>query len=283
MQHIIILSTKSSGSTALQNYFKLNFGFSTVKYTRHQEEETLYWTKVASVLELPQTPMYRSEVPFTQREAIKELNHFFSKNDLEHICCKKDTTEKQFQEYYFELIKANKGKFIEKSPHHLYNESNLLLINNFRKRYRNEIEFTIFGLTRHPQAVLYSAWIRWKFLPSKFQLEWDKSYRNLLEWKNELQIIVVKYEDMIKHPEIIEKVVLGLGKGSGQFKFRLGSIEKWKVDRKYGFNLQSNIVKLAENLGYDDFEANKSIQWEFYSLYQSLLLKIKKIGKRIIK
>ena len=53
MQHIIILSTKSSGSTALQNYFKLNFGFNTVKYTRHQEEETLYWAKVASVLDLP--------------------------------------------------------------------------------------------------------------------------------------------------------------------------------------------------------------------------------------
>ena len=250
MQHIIILSTKSSGSTALQNYFKLNFGFNTVKYTKHQEEETLYWTKVASVLEMPQTPMYRSEVPFTQREAIKELNHFFSKNDLEHICCKKDTTEKQFQEFYYELIKANKGKFIEKSPHHLYNESDLLLIRNFRKRYKNEIEFTIFGLTRHPQAVLYSAWKRWNFLPSKFQLEWDKSYRNLLEWKNELKIILVKYEDMIKHPKTIEEAVSGLDKNAEKFKFRLSSMEKWKVDKKYGFNLQSDIVDLAKNLGY---------------------------------
>ncbi len=283
MQHIIILSTKSSGSTALQNYFKLNFGFNTVKYTRHQEEETLYWAKVASVLDLPQEGMYRSEVPFIKSVAIKDLNDFFFKNDLGHIRCDEYTTEKQFQEYYFELIKANKGKFIEKSPHHLYNESNLLLIENFRKRYKKEIEFTIFGLTRHPQAMLYSAWKRWKFPPSKFQLEWYKSYRNLLEWRKALKIIVVKYEDMIKHPEIIEEVVPGLDKSTEKFKFRLSSMEKWKVDKKYGFTLQNDIVNLAEDLGYDDFRANKSVHWEFHSLYQPFLSKIKKIGKRIIR
>ena len=60
---IIILSSKSSGSSALQYYLSKYINVNHIRYTRHYEHETLYWTKVASALGILQKNMLNSEVP----------------------------------------------------------------------------------------------------------------------------------------------------------------------------------------------------------------------------
>ncbi len=68
-QCIIILSIKSSGSSACQNLLSKFSQVSYVPKTRHFENETLYWTKAASVLGLPQVDMIDSEVPISKEKA----------------------------------------------------------------------------------------------------------------------------------------------------------------------------------------------------------------------
>src|SRR5688572_10490344 len=75
-----ILSSKSSGSSALQALL-CSFGNGRhVSHTRHGEFETLYWTKAASVLGLPQVRLPDSEVPIPPDSALRDLRTFLSQN-----------------------------------------------------------------------------------------------------------------------------------------------------------------------------------------------------------
>ena len=76
MKCIMILSCKSSGSTALQNLLNKLPQVNRIKKTRHFEYETLYWTKAASILGMPQLNMLDSEVPIPKKKA---------KDDIESI------------------------------------------------------------------------------------------------------------------------------------------------------------------------------------------------------
>lgn len=260
MKHVIILSSKSSGSTALQNYLKNNLGFTTVNYTQHQEEETLYWSKVASILGLGQKKMYYSNVPFSANRAVEDLNMFFKENDLSDIHCSLDTTEEEFQEYYFRLMKRTGSKFVEKSPHHLYNDSNLELIKNFREQYRDQVEVVIIGLVRHPHAVVFSAWDRWKCFPEYFEEQWANSYENLLKWKEKLNMAVVSYEDMVNYkidiPSLVNENV-----ENENYKFRSSSMDKWKNTDSYGFKLSKRTKRIAKEYGYLDLKNDKTFKW----------------------
>ena len=61
---LFILSVKSSGSSILQRILAESLSGRLVEKTTHSENETLYWTKAASVLGLPQIQMENSQVPF---------------------------------------------------------------------------------------------------------------------------------------------------------------------------------------------------------------------------
>ena len=75
---VIILSNKSSGSSILQRFITESSEARHVRYTRHFENETLYWTKAASVLGLPQLDMPDSEVPLPKAQARRELVELLS-------------------------------------------------------------------------------------------------------------------------------------------------------------------------------------------------------------
>ncbi|WP_162126254.1 sulfotransferase family protein [Flavobacterium phycosphaerae] len=280
MKHVILLSCKSSGSTALQNYLKENLGYKTISFTQHQEEETLYWSKVASVLKMPQNKMYRSKVPYTVEKAVKDLNEFFLKNKLAHINITKETTEKEFQEYYFELIQSLAPKFIEKSPHHLYNESNLVLIKNFVERYKNEVDIRIIGLIRHPQSVLLSGWKRWQFLPSGFQNEWNISYKNLLDWKEKLNITFCEYEKLVSN-EITFDQLIGETAPVEKYRFNSKSMNNWMNNKDYGFQLSNEVIATAKRFGYTEFKTLGSLQWKITIAKASLLFSIKSLLKKL--
>lgn len=282
MKHITILSTKSAGSTAVQKYFKKNHGFKTVVYTEHQEEETLYWTKVASILKKSQLSMYRSVVPLSVSKAVDSLNYFFVQNGLPEIQCNEDSKQEDFELFYFKLISKFGPRFIEKSPHHLYNESNLKLIADFQYRYKNVIEFYNIGLVRHPQAVLYSAWKRWKYLPNKFEQEWHVSYLNLLNWKISLNIKIVKYEILVNHKSFGESI-LNEKPLKFDFSFKKGSVDKWKKDSRYGHILKSATKELLNNFGYQDFKLKRKITYLVELKWYSTIFNIKKSIKNQLK
>ncbi|SFN58158.1 hypothetical protein [Salegentibacter flavus] len=274
MKHITILSTKSAGSTAVQNYFKKNYGFKTVTYTEHQEEETLYWTKVASILKKPQESMYRSVVPLSVSKAVESLNSFFVENGLPEIHCTEDSKQEDFEWFYYKLISKFGPRFIEKSPHHLYNESNLKLIADFQNRYKNVIEFYNIGLVRHPQAVLYSAWKRWKYLPNKFEQEWYVSYLNLLNWKISLNMKIVKYEILVNQTSFGESI-LKEKPLKFNFSFKKGSVDKWKMDSQYGHLLKPATSEFLNNFGYQDFKLRRKITYLIELNWYSAIFNIK--------
>jgi hypothetical protein len=281
MKHIIILSSKSSGSTALQNYLKKNFSYKTIPYTIHQEEETLYWTKVGSILQLPQKHMYRSVVPISREMAVDQLNIFFEKNNLIGVTCDLNTTEREFQEYYYRLISSIGNKIIEKSPHHLFNESNLNLMQNFIVNYQDKIDFQILGLIRHPHAVIFSAWNRWKYIPSKFEEEWYCSYKNLLDFQKSLNIKFIEYEKLVNGEIDVEKVI-GEVKDANDYEFRKSSVTKWK-NKIYGHKLNSNTIFLSEKFNYSDFENKSSLVWFFQLIATKLKIFLSLHFRKLIK
>ena len=68
---IIILSTKSSGSSVLLRLLTQDGYGQHISKTRHGENETLYWVKAAAILGLPQVNMHDSEIPIRSSRAKK--------------------------------------------------------------------------------------------------------------------------------------------------------------------------------------------------------------------
>ena len=70
---LIILSTKSSGSSVLLRILSQGSHIRHIERTRHYENESLYWVKAASVLGLPQVNIQDSEVPIAAAKARHDL------------------------------------------------------------------------------------------------------------------------------------------------------------------------------------------------------------------
>ena len=114
---IIILSSKSCGSSACQNLLAKLANIRHVEKTRHFENETLYWTKAASILNLSQVKMLDSEVPIGPSKAKKDLVDLLRDNvgDVPGQLIDKEFIFQGWRmlcEHYYPV-------FIEKSPHHL--------------------------------------------------------------------------------------------------------------------------------------------------------------------
>ena len=280
---IILLSCKSSGSSALQNYLTKIGGVNHINWTRHFENETLYWTKAASILELEQQNMLDSEVPLPKDIALKDLKFFLSNNLNDSYVLPDDPYDLIFDGWKQLCIKFG-PVFLEKSPHHLHQWSSIELI--MESMYRNpDIDHKLIGLVRNPQAMIYSSWKRWKSLPEKNQFEWCTAQRNLLKLKTILKdnLFVVRYEDLVSDAGV-QNDILNYLDLRGNIKtdnyFHKKSVSKWINDTGYGFQLHPDIYDIAGAFGYtsDNLKNGKSVLWPIYKL----LARIKyKISKRI--
>ena len=122
----MILSEKSSGSSACQN---LIYDVASAKYvsnTRHFEHETLFWTKAASVLGLEQLDALDCEVPIRPGKARADLIALLTSN-IPGYDPPADTRQMVF-EGWKRLCESHRPIFLEKSPHHLFQWSALQLI-----------------------------------------------------------------------------------------------------------------------------------------------------------
>ena len=265
---IIILSSKSSGSSALQNLLVRFPQVNHITKTRHFESETLYWTKAASVLGLPQVDMLDSEVPISKTNAKSDLVSLL-KDNVETYKPPNDDDELIFGGWK-RLCQEYSPVFLEKSPHHLHQWSALELVLECTKKLP-EIDFLIIGLIRNPMAILYSAWDRWKSIPDKNQYEWLDAYSNLMKFQELIgeKLIIVKYEDMVRDFTCLKRIFEFIGiKESDAYKgyMHRRSLQKWKHDKLYGFKLAEKVVVLAEKYGYsrEELSNERSILWPLY-------------------
>lgn len=250
---VVILSTKSAGSSALQNLLTAGGRVRHARWTRHNENETLYWTKAASVLGLPQVDMADSEVPIPARRARAELARFLRENLDGGYEPPLDDREFVFGGWAA-LCRQYVPVFLEKTPHHLHQRSALELILEC-ERTLGDVGFLLVGLVRNPMDALYSMWSRRREIPEVHQFEWLEAYENL-KWLSSRRpdiVTVIRYEDMVRDPSVVAPVCEFAGTdvpGPGYMHAR--ALAKWRSDRHYGFVLDDAVASLAREYGYSD-------------------------------
>jgi len=250
---IILLSEKSSGSSACQNLLSKFSNISTVRRTRHFENETLYWTKAASILEMPQLDMLDSEVPIPRDQARSDLIRLLTDN-LDNYAAPQDDHELIFDGWK-RLCQQFGPIFLEKSPHHLCQWSSIELMLE-AKALLPDVEFLFIGLVRNPMDTLYSQFARWRARPEHLQQQWAAAYRNLLRLKQLLgdELVIVRYEDMVSSLNSLQPVLAFCNSSvddADKSYLHKKSLSKWRKDRLYGFMLSHDAQLVAEQFGYD--------------------------------
>lgn len=266
---IVILSTKCSGSSALQRRLSALPGIHHIEKTRHSENETLYWTKAASVLELPQVKLPKSEVPFSKARARAGIVQLLTDNVPDYK--PPDDDRELIFDGWAQLCQRFRPVFMEKSPHHLHQWSALTLMLECEARYP-DIEFLFVGLIRNPMAVLYSMWTQWRIMPQVAEEHYQIAYQNLVNLKTLLneRLVVVRYEDMIENDTALKSIVsfadLDAQVPVDSRSFRARPIEKWKSDRFFGFQLSEETISLMQKFGYqrEDIANSGKRFWPIY-------------------
>jgi hypothetical protein len=251
-KNIIILSEKSSGSSACQNLLAKFADIQHVSKTRHYRNETLYWTKAASILGLPQLKMVDSEVPIEREKARTDLISLLKDNLDDYVPASED--KELIMEGWRLLCKKYSPIFLEKSPHHLCQWSAIELIIEYIREV-NDVDVLLIGLIRNPMDTIYSHYRRWKSPLEKVEKRWIIAYQNLLKLGNVIgdKLIIVRYEDMVSSLEPLEPVFSFCGvtaSDADKTYFHQKSIHKWKDDKLFGFSLSNETVELAEKYGY---------------------------------
>lgn len=249
---IIILSEKSSGSSACQNFLAMFANIQHVSKTRHFENETLYWTKAASILGKPQIKMVDSEVPIEREKARTDLIALLRDNLDDFV--PPDRDEKLIIEGWRLLCKKYSPIFLEKSPHHLCQWSAIELIIECIRNLK-DVDFLMIGLVRNPLDTIYSQYKRWKSPPEKVQKQWLVAYQNLLRLKDIVgsQLVILRYEDMVSSLRYLEPAFNFCevtASTADKTYLHSKSIHKWKTDVLFGFSLSNETIELAEKYGY---------------------------------
>jgi hypothetical protein len=265
---IVILSEKSSGSSACQNILATFADIGHVAHTRHYENETLYWTKAASVLGFPQLDMLDSEVPIAAGQARAELIALLRDN-IDNYEPPGDDRELIFGGWK-RLCRQHRPIFLEKSPHHLCQWSALeLLLACMREA--EDIDFLCIGLIRNPMDTLYSQFRRWRSRPEALQYQWLAAYRNLLRFKELAgdKLIIVRYEDMAASLDCLQPVFAFCqvaATDADRHYFHRKSLLQWTRDPRFGFSLADEVIELAKQYGYREGELRngKKPLWPLY-------------------
>ena len=149
------------------------------------------------------------------------------------------------------------------------------------------------ALIRNPMDTLYSMWKRWYAIPEIRQFEWLRAYKNLSDFveKNQKYCLFIKYEELVKKPkEIFQKIYkfLGIESELPNMEFHKCSINKWRNDKIFAFNLSPQVYKFSKRWYKNEELKNNgnSILWDFmvtFSIYRFNLMMIKNRIKKFIK
>ena len=196
-KNIIILSEKSSGSSACQNLLAKFSNIQHVSKTRHFQNETLYWIKAASMLDKPQLKMVDSEVPIEREKARTDLITLLRDNldDWEPP----DNDKELIMAGWRLMCQKHSPILIEKSPHHLCQWSAIELIIELISNIK-DVDFLLIGLIRNPMDTIYSQYKRWKSSPKKVEKQWFVAYQNLLKLRDVIgeQLVIIRYAETVE-------------------------------------------------------------------------------------
>lgn len=228
-------------------------------------------------MNLKQEKLLDSEVPISSDKARRDLVTLLSDN-LEQYTPPDDVNKLVF-DGWDKLVHRFAPVFLEKSPHHLYQWSNLELIAEAMNRL-TDVQFLIIGLVRNPMDTLYSAWRNWRTFPEKNQYQWQLAYENLLRSKELFgeNLVVVRYEDIVQDTKPLKKVFEFVGVPESSIKSHLHSrsVQKWRRDRIYGFQLAQEVQCLGNRFEYNYDEMHNSLNrtkklvWPPYKYSQRL-------------
>jgi hypothetical protein len=289
-KNIIILSEKSSGSSALQNLLAEFADIRHVSTTRHFESETLYWIKAASILGKPQLEMVDSEVPIKPKKARADLVRLLRDNLEDYTLPEED--KKLVTQGWKRLCKRYSPIFVEKSPHHLCQWSAIeLIVEHIHKV--DDVDFLLIGLIRNPMATMYSQYRRWASPPERVERQWLVAYRNLQRLKAIMgdQLVIVRYKDIVSSLECLEPVFGFCGvtpSADAETYLHNEALGKWKHDRLFGFSLSDQTIELAEKYGYQRSElVNESyplwgIVSKLWRLMYVLTLPMRNIARNVL-
>ncbi|MDO6459746.1 sulfotransferase [Granulosicoccaceae sp. 1_MG-2023] len=260
---VIILSEKSSGSSACLKFLKKEAPLRAVRHTRHNENETLYWVKAASVLERPQIDMVDSEVPIAGDRARQELQTLITQNVPDFAVPGDD--DALVHEGWRALCESHGPYFLEKSPHHLCQWSAIeLILDNVRRN--PQIDFLIVGLVRNPMDTIFSQFDRWRSDPEAVEIQWREAYQNLLklqQTQTNAQVTILRYEEMVSRPaEALAGIFAFCGTHSRLKNPRYlhnQSIQRWRQKFWFGFRLKPETLAVARQFGYTDEEMENRV------------------------
>lgn len=268
---IYILSEKSSGSSFLFRSLNEALGIDEYPVTKHFESETLYWTKAASVLHLPQLKMLASSVPYSAMRARTEIVDFLELN-LGFLPPHNDDKQLIFRGW-FEIIKKFGPTFIEKSPHHLMQNSALQLMKEFELEYNDVLNCHYVCIVRNPKDVFLSQFRRWNVNPIELENQWIINYMNWFSFSSSSpeKCSLLKYEDLVlNQAEITSRICSAIGVES-QTTFKESS-RKSKASKQssfFGHTFSESVYHLASLLGYtkQDIAGRSNLKWSIYHKY----------------
>jgi hypothetical protein len=249
---IFILSIRSCGSSLLQRKLVEQLHARVVDKTPHHENETLFWTKAASVLGLHQHRLEKSEVPLPSRRALSMLRTMVSENaggqELGSI------DERGIFDAWTAIVNHGPGDLIEKSPHHLCQPEVVKLMERYADGAAVAVRFI--GLVRNPTDTLYSSWRRFGIVPEREEAHWIRAYEALwrLRERRPGQVTILRYEDLVSGSADMEQLVgeqLGPRSPIGE-AIHGKSVGKWRGDRRFGYSPGPEALELARRYGYDD-------------------------------
>jgi hypothetical protein len=269
----VILSTKSSGSSILQKSLSAAGLGTLLGYTHHYyENETLFWTKAASILGLPQHKLENSEVPMTRRRAKRLLGSLIRQN-VEAWDGALETEQDIFSAWTI-LVTSQPKALIEKSPHHLYQPSAIRLLERYVDS-SQAVRMRFVGLVRNPVSTLYSSWRRLGVRPEHEERHWIRAYRLLLELKQRRpsQVIILRYEDIVAQKVSIRELFGSSEMGTSESMFHNKSLDKWRLDRNFGYQPSRELVELAARYGYqpEDLANPNAGPWGLYREPRALI------------
>ena len=254
--------------------------------------ETLFFTKAASILGLPQFRMENSVVPYSAGNARAAIRRLMKANlpgwDRPLV------TEADMFSAWTAMVRLHPEDLVEKSPHHLYQPSVISLMERYADS-APEIDCRFIGLVRNPIATLYSSWRRFGVRPEREEKHWNRAYRTLLEFADRRPDIVqvVRYEDLVSGDANLAEVLGAQADGEPDETLHADAVDKWRTDSSFGFRPAPETVALAERFGYlpDELSNPHGRPWSLrrepralaYSLFFGLPAETQSLARSVMK
>jgi hypothetical protein len=153
------------------------------------------------------------------------------------------------------VVHSGAGDVVEKSPHHLYQQSVVELMERYADS-EQDIDVHFIGLIRNPLATLYSSWRRFGMRPALEERHWIRAYESLLRLaeRRPEQVTIIKYEELVTDPGRLASLLGIQGPLASTERLHSKSLERWRQDRRFRHHLSDEAIKVAERFGYAEDE-----------------------------